>query len=81
MDSLEATRPEDYQAAKTAFQTFKESVVNMLNSKLGGGITDIYLSSRAVNWSICLSIVYCIIYIYLMSFFAEYIAWAIIVIV
>lgn len=53
----------------------------MLNSKLGGGVTDIYLSSRAVKWSIGLSIVYCILYIYLMSHFAEYIAWAIIVIV
>ena len=53
----------------------------MLNSKLGGGITDIYLSSRAVYWSIGLSIIYCTIYLYLMSFFAEYIAWAIIVIV
>ena len=81
MDSLKETRPQDYQAAKTAFQTFKDGVNDLLNTKLGGGVTDIYLSSRAVNWSIGLSIVYCIIYIYLMSLFAEYIAWAIIIIV
>lgn len=81
MKSLKETRPSDYQAAETAFQTFKESIKDLMNTKLGGGITDIYLSSRAVNWSIGLSIVYCILYIYLMSMFAEYIAWAIIVIV
>ena len=52
---------------------------DLLNTRLGGGVTDVYLSSRAVNWSIALSIVYCIIYIYLMSLFAEYIAWFIIV--
>jgi hypothetical protein len=81
MDSLKETRRSDYDKAVVAFQNFKESVVDSLNNKLGGGISDIYFSSRAVNWSIGLSIIYCTIYLYLMSYFAEYIAWAIIVIV
>jgi hypothetical protein len=44
-----------------------------------GFLNDLYMSSRAVFWSMGLSFLYCIIFIYLMSFFAEYIAWAIVI--
>ena len=60
-----------------------EAWMAMLNDMLknnpeGRQIYDLYLSSRAIYASIGMSIVYCIGYIYLMSIFAEYIAWAMI---
>jgi len=44
-----------------------------------GFMNDLYMSSRAVFWSMGLSFLYCVIFIYLMSFFAEYISWAIVI--
>jgi hypothetical protein len=37
----------------------------------GKGIKDLYLSSKAIYWSIGLSLVYSLLYIYLMSVAAE----------
>lgn len=34
-----------------------------------------YLSSRAMYASLVMGMIYCFIYIYLMSIFAEYLAW------
>ena len=65
-DSLSATDKLEWMAAKEA----------ILDSM--GFLNDLYMSSRAVFWSMGLSFVYCIIFIYLMSYFAEYIAWAIV---
>jgi len=50
----------------------------MTKNPAGKKLHDLYLSSRAIYWSIGMSLVYCILYIYLMSYFAEYIAWGII---
>ena len=46
----------------------------------GQQMKDIYNSSTAVFVSMALAFVWAILYIYLMSFFAEYIAWGIIAI-
>jgi len=48
-------------------------------SSQGKYLVDIYYSSRAIYASIGMSVVYCIIYIYLMSEFAECLAWVCIV--
>jgi hypothetical protein len=54
----------------------------MMNSNPAGRqIQDLYLSSRAIYWSMGMSFVYCLLFIYLMSLFAEYIAWAIVVLI
>jgi len=47
----------------------------------GKSIKDLYLSSRAIYWSIGLSLVYSLLYIYLMSVAAEFIAWAMIALI
>jgi hypothetical protein len=44
----------------------------------GAKLNDLYLSSRAIYWSMALSFVFCILYIYIMSIFAEYLAWGLI---
>lgn len=44
-------------------------------------LRDFYLSSRAIYWTMGLSFVYCIIIIYLLSWFAEQIAWGMIIII
>jgi len=54
---------------------------NFLNSKAGSFFMDMYLSSRAIYISMAMSIVYSVIFIYLMSWFAEIIAWCCIVLV
>lgn len=46
----------------------------------GQSMKDMYSSSTAIFMSMGLAFVWCVLYIYLMSFFAEYIAWAIIAI-
>ena len=46
----------------------------------GGSLRDIYNSSTAVFVSMALAFVWSLLYIYLMSLFAEYIAWGIIAI-
>jgi hypothetical protein len=48
------------------------------NNPEGRQIYDLYLSSRAIYASIGMAVVYCLGYIYLMSIFAEYIAWSMI---
>lgn len=51
----------------------------MLNSNAAGRqFLDIYKSSTAVFIACAMSIVFCFAYIYLMSYFAEQIAWTII---
>lgn len=54
----------------------------LLNSNPAGQqLKDLYNASRAIYWSMAMSFVYCLLYIYLMSAFAEYIAWAMVAIV
>lgn len=73
LGDLKKERPNDYAAWQTAFN-------EMLNSNPAGRqIQDMYLSSRAMYASMAMSFVYCILFIYLMSWFAEYIAWAIVI--
>jgi ABC-type multidrug transport system fused ATPase/permease subunit len=58
---------------------FESSFKTMLESNAAGKqVMDIYKSSRAIYTSIALAIVLCFAYIYLMSYFAEQIAWTII---
>ncbi len=45
------------------------------SSFYGKMLMDLYYSSRAIYASIFMSIIYCIVYIYLMSAFAEPLAW------
>jgi hypothetical protein len=45
----------------------------------GAKLNDLYLSSRAIYWSMGLAFVFCILYIYTMSIFAEYLAWGLII--
>jgi len=45
------------------------------NSSAGKYVNDLYLSSTSCYISIGMSVVYCLVYIYLMSAFAEPIAW------
>uniref|UniRef100_A0A7S3N2V9 Choline transporter-like protein n=1 Tax=Strombidium inclinatum TaxID=197538 RepID=A0A7S3N2V9_9SPIT len=58
---------------------FKEGWRNAMDvfqqSSVGRYFNDMYLSSRAIYWSMAMAFVYCFIYIYLMSAFAEPIAW------
>jgi len=59
-----------------AYETWRAMLKEMLTKNpTGRKIYDLYLSSRAIYLSIAMAIVYCIGYIYLMSLFAEYIAW------
>lgn len=39
---------------------------------------DVYLSSRAISWSCGISFFWCILFLYLMSYFAECISWVIV---
>ena len=54
---------------------------NFLNSAAGSFVMDMYNASDAIYISMALSIVYSVIFIYLMSWFAEVIAWCCIVLV
>ena len=56
------------------YQVFYE----LLNNPATAWIQDLYLSSRAIYASMAMAFVYCILYIYLMSAYAEYIAWIVI---
>jgi hypothetical protein len=53
----------------------------LTSNPAGRQIQDLYLSSRAIYWSMALSFVYCLLFIYLMSYFAEFIAWGIVILV
>ena len=75
MATLKNDRPSDYLKWQLAFD-------EMLNSNPAGRqIQDLYLSSRAIYWSMAMSFVYCLIFIYFMSLFAEYIAWTMVILV
>lgn len=50
-------------------------------SKAGTYFMDLYNSSRAVYWSMGLSIFWSLVFIYIMSIFAEYLAWCCIILV
>lgn len=52
-----------------------------MNSSAGRYLEDLYLSSRAIYASFGLGLVWCIIFIYLMSAFAETIAWICVVLI
>lgn len=52
-----------------------------LKSKAGTYFMDLYNSSRAVYWSMGLALFWSILFIYLMSIFAEYLAWCCIILV
>lgn len=72
MASIKKDRPNDYQGWQAAFNS-------LLNSNPAGRqLQDMYLSSRAIYGSMAMSLVYCVLFIYLMSWFAEYIAWAVV---
>ena len=51
----------------------------MTQSGPGAYLNDLYLSSRAINWSMGIAFLLCLTYIYLMSIFAEYLAWGIVI--
>jgi len=72
LTKLKEDRPDDYAAWKTAFNGL------LTSNPAGRQVQDLYLSSRAIYWSMAMSLVYSLLYIALMSYFAEYIAWAII---
>jgi hypothetical protein len=62
-----------------AYETWRAMVTELLTKNPAGRkIHDLYLSSRAIYISIAMAVVYCLGYIYLMSLFAECIAWAMI---
>lgn len=69
ISDLKKQDPNMYEAWKIAFK-------QLTNNPAGRKLQDLYLSSRAIYASMALSLVYCILFIYLMSAFAEYIAWA-----
>jgi len=46
-----------------------------MQNPIGKYFNDLYLSSRAIYWSMAMGMVYSFIYIYVMSAFAECIAW------
>jgi choline transporter-like protein 2/4/5 len=52
----------------------------MTEGGAGAKLKDLYLSSRAIYTSMALSFVICILYIYIMSIFAEYLAWGLIIV-
>jgi hypothetical protein len=60
---------------------WKMAMAKMLDSGPGQLLMDLYLSSRAIYTSIALAFVLSILYIYIMSMFAETLAWAMILLV
>ena len=67
--------PASFKAGwKMALNSFKDS-------KGGAYFNDLYLSSRAIYASIGMSVIYSFVFIFVMSAFAEIIAWIIIVLV
>jgi len=62
-----------------AYETWRAMLTEVLTKNpTGRKVYDLYLSSRAIYISIGMAVVYCLGYIYLMSLFAECIAWAMI---
>lgn len=56
-------------------QGWKLTLDAFLQNPIGKYFNDLYLSSRAIYWSMAMAVVYCFIYIFFMSAFAEQIAW------
>ena len=54
---------------------FKQMKAVFENSSAGKYVNDLYLSSTSCYISIGMSVIYCLLYIFLMSAFAEPIAW------
>lgn len=67
--------PESLKEGLAAFKAM------LMNSSAGRYLEDLYLSSRAIYASFGLGLVWCIIFIYLMSAFAETIAWICVVLI
>jgi len=57
---------------------WKAALKAFTSSSVGKNFNDMYLSSRAMYSSIGMGVVYSFVFIYLMSFFAEFISWIII---
>lgn len=72
MSDFKTRRPTEYDIWKSALES-------MTNSGPGVYLKDLYLSSRAIYYSMGAAFVLCILYIYIMSLFAEYLAWAIVI--
>jgi len=62
-------------------QGWKLAKEQFLSSPSGQYFNDMYLSSRAVYGSIAMAPIYCFVFIGVMSAFAEYISWCIIILV
>jgi len=52
-----------------------------MNSSAGSYVNDLYLSSTAIFASLGMALVYCFLFMAIMSAFAEYISWVCIVLV
>lgn len=72
MSDFKTRRPDEYNLWKTALE-------QLTNSGAGVYLKDLYLSSRAIYYSMGAAFVLCILYIYMMSLFAEYLAWVIVI--
>lgn len=59
--------------------TVENALTAMTQNGPGKYLNDLYLSSRAIYWSMGIALVLCLAYIYLMSIFAEYLAWGIVI--
>lgn len=65
-------RPDDVSAVETALKA-------MTQSGPGVYLNDLYLSSTSIFYSMGTAFALCIAYIYLMSIFAEYLAWGLVI--
>ena len=74
VDDLNAT----HQAQAAVVEQMK---INVANGSAGKYVYDLYLSSTSIFYSMGTSFVWSIICIYLLSMFAEYVAWAIVFVV
>ena len=71
---MEEERPDDYNA-------YKGVVEELGNSTTGHYFKDLYLSSTSIFISFGTAFVNSILVIYLLSLFAEYVAWGIVAVV
>lgn len=60
---------------------WKMALDSFLSNPIGKYFNDLYLSSRAIYWSMGMGVIYCFAFIYLMSAFAETIAWICVVLI
>jgi hypothetical protein len=70
--------PKECASVKADEEKFKAALELMLESNAFGRMMDLYKASTAIFICIATAIIFCLAYIYLMSFFAEQIAWAIV---